>query len=107
MAPKTDKVVSLRDLNQSELVLLANWNGLNASRALPRETLIDMLTNLTPNSEPGPFDKERHDLSEYMKAYWYKLRMQAYKKVCPDCYKCRDLQVLEHYLANRINIGGS
>jgi hypothetical protein len=106
MAAKPGKEVSLHLMNQSELVTLANYNELNASRAIPQGQLIEMLQSLTPSRDPGPFDKERYELSQYMIRHWDKFQMQVYKKVCPDCYKCRDLQVLEHYLANRVNIGG-
>lgn len=107
MAPKQEKVVSLGSLNQSELVLLANWNKLNASRALTREQLLEMLNTLTPNEQPGPFDRERQVLSDWLKRYWSSVRMQVPKKVCPDCFQCRDIQILDCYTANRANLGGS
>ena len=105
MAPNREIEIDLSELNHSELVLLANWNGLNASRALPREELEEMLATLTPNRRPGPFDKVRQELSDWLVKYWARIQMQVPKKVCPNCHECREFQVLDCFAANRENLG--
>lgn len=92
-------------LNHSELVQLANFNGLNASRAAPREVIIEHLVTFTPFEE-RPFDWMRNSLNKWMLRWWKRLRMQMPKKVCPDCYQCRDSQILDCYQRNRKNIEG-
>jgi hypothetical protein len=103
MAKLPEKEYTLDSLNHSELVLLANFNGLNASRAAPREVLIDHLQTFTPFEE-RPFDWMREALNTWLVRWWNRLRMQMPKKVCPDCYQCRDAQILDCYSRNRANL---
>lgn len=105
MALKRETEIDLTELNHSELVLLANWNGLNVTRGLPRETIEYLLTNLVPNNRPDPFARDRQDLSSWMVKYWARIQMQVPKKVCPNCHECRELQVLDCFRANRENLG--
>jgi hypothetical protein len=92
--------VDLQSLNQSELILLAKWNDLPASRAMSREMLIDSLENFHPVDAPMPVDDLRKLVSTWLTRNWDRVRMQLPKKVCPDCFKCRDLQVLNCYTKN-------
>ncbi len=96
--------IDLSDLNHSELVLLAKWCGLPASRAIPREVLMQSLETFDPVDVPIPLDKQRKQMSDWLKRWWDVVRMQVPKKVCPDCMKCSDLQVLDCYSRNESNI---
>jgi hypothetical protein len=96
--------VDLTVLNHSELVLLAKWSGLPASRGLPREVLIESLETFTPSELPIPFDEKRRQLQEWLERWWNNIRMQMPKKVCPDCSLCKDLQVLDCYSENERQI---
>lgn len=96
--------IDLSELNHSELVLLAKWCDLPASRALPREVLIESLQSFQPVDIPIPFDKKRQEMSNWLKRWWDVVRMQVSKKVCPRCDLCKDLQVLDCYTKNEANI---
>jgi len=96
--------IDLSELNHSELVMLAKWCGLPASRAVPRDLLVESLEAFTPIEAPMPLDEKRKQMSEWMKRWWNVVRMQVPKKVCPDCTKCHDLQVLDCYTRNESNI---
>jgi hypothetical protein len=89
--------VDLEQLNDSELVLLAKWNGLPASRGMPREMLIESLETFHPADVVVPLDDIRELMSKWLKIHWAQIRMQIKKKVCPECFKCRDIQVLSCY----------
>ena len=106
MVPRKEIVLDLTELNHSELVLLANWNGLNVSRGIPREVIEDLLNSLTPNELESGFDKMRTELSNWLIKYWPRIQMQVPKKVCPHCHECREIQILDCYEANRENVGG-
>lgn len=104
MAKIPDIHIDLEDLNDTELVALAKWCGLPASRALPRERLIASLDAFTPVDVEIPIDEKRKKLSTWLTRWWDMVRMQVPKKVCPDCNSCRDLQVLDCYTRNAHNI---
>ena len=105
--PKAKEVsVDLDDLNHSELVLLCQWLGMKASRAVPRNALVSSILSLSPLAYTDTVDGKRKILSEWLKRNWDCIRMQAQKKVCPNCYECRDLQVLECYRLNKKSLGG-
>jgi hypothetical protein len=104
MVKTPDIHVDLVELNHSELVLLAKWCGLPASRGMPREMLIEELENFTPTEVPVPFDEKREALSAWIKNHWSTLRMQMPKKVCPNCHQCKDLQILDCYTKNEKHI---
>jgi hypothetical protein len=99
-----DVHIDLENLNHSELVLLAKWCELPASRAMPREKLIDSLETFKPVEGAVPFQDLAETLSTWLLRWWDRVRMQAAKKVCPKCHKCRDMQVLDCYTRNRANI---
>jgi hypothetical protein len=96
--------LDLDELNHTELVALAKWCGLPASRGMPRWMLKQSLETFTPASVDIPVDNLRAALSAWLKKYWGTLRMQMPKKVCPDCFKCKDLQVLDCYAMNEAQI---
>ena len=104
MARIPDVHIDPSNLNHSELVLLAKWCELPASRAVPREKLIESLETFTPIETPMPLQETRVTLAKWLVRWWDRVRMQAAKKVCPRCYKCRDLQVLDCFTRNRSNI---
>ena len=90
----------LNSMNHSELVLMALWVGIKASRAFPREELIQAILKLepfdmTPNadSEKAPMDKQEI-LSGWLKRNWSRVQMSVPKRVCPSCFKCSTSQVL-------------
>ncbi len=97
--------VNLDKINHSELVALVQWIGVPASRAVPREVLIEALKSLQPFSFYDPVEEKRQHLSEFLKRYWKKIQMQATKKACPNCHLCRDAQVLECFTLNKQNLG--
>lgn len=94
----------LNSLNHSELVLLAKWCGLPASRGFPREVLVQSLETFAPTELPVPLDEKRQQMSEWLQRWWDSFQMQVAKKVCPQCHLCRDLQVLDCYTRNERNI---
>jgi hypothetical protein len=100
MASLPEFHVDLTMLNHSELVLLAKWCGLPASRGMPREVLTESLETFTPSKLPIPFDGKRGQMNEWLQRWWANIRMQMPKKVCPNCFQCRDLQVLDCYSRN-------
>lgn len=100
-----DRDVTLDDLNDSELVALCNWMDIRASRAWPRKLLIWVLENFEPIEVDQPLDDERGIMSEYLKLYWEKYRLQVDKKVCPNCSECRDLQIMSCYNKNKHRVG--
>lgn len=104
MARIPDVHIDLENLNHSELVLLAKWCDLPASRALPREKLVESLVTLEPIEALMPIQEMRETLCKWLVRWWDRVQMQAAKKVCPACHKCRDLQVLDCYLRNKSNI---
>lgn len=104
MAKYQEFTQQLTDLNHSELVLLAKWCGLPASRAFPRDMLISSLENYRAIELPVPLDDKRQQVSEWLNRWWDKVRMQVPKKVCPNCHLCRDLQVIDCYSLNEHSI---
>lgn len=104
MAKVPDVHIDLSELNHSELALLAKWNGLPASRAIPRGVLVQSLKAIVPVDVPIPLDDKRKQMSEWLLRWWDVVRMQVPKKVCPNCEKCSDLQVLDCYTKNEANI---
>lgn len=96
--------IDLAELNHTELVLLAKWCGLPASRGIVREVLIDSLEKLSPVETPIPFDEKRNRLSTWIKRHWNTLRMQMPKRVCPKCDLCKDLQILDCYTINEAQV---
>jgi hypothetical protein len=101
MVKTPDIEIDLDELNHSELVTLARWCGLEVSRAMPRIAIYDALYHFDPIVESDPIDRLRYRLSRWLKRYWDRIRMQAKKKACPNCFNCRDLQALECYTQNR------
>jgi hypothetical protein len=108
MATKLPNVeVNLEALNHSELVLLANWCMLGVTRADTREAIIQALETMTPlNTAPAFFD-EADRMSRWIQYHWDVFRMQVGKRVCPNCMECRDLQNLDCYQHNRLNLEGA
>lgn len=104
MARIPDVHIDLSDLNHSELVLLARWCGLPASRAVSRELLVESLETFEPIDIPMPLDDKRQEMAEWLNRWWDVVRMQVPKKVCPNCLLCKDLQVMDCYLRNESNI---
>jgi len=104
LVPEID--IDLDELNHSELVLLAEWCGLPASRGVPRRILIKALNEFEPIEIQNPIDKNRLAVSRWLERLWDRVQMQVGKKVCPNCYACRDIQVLECHALNRKQIGG-
>ncbi len=104
MARIPDVNIDLDDLNNSELVLLAKWCGLPASRAMPRQILKESLETFIPVDVPLPFDDKRKEMKKWLLRWWDSVRMQVPKKVCPNCENCKDLQVLDCYTRNAANI---
>jgi hypothetical protein len=99
-----DDSKKLEGMNHSELVATARWNDLPASRAFSREELLRSLRTLTPIEKPNPFDAMRTSMSAWLIRWWDKLQMQAAKKVCPNCFECRDIQILDCYTKNEASI---
>ena len=106
MVKQQEIQVDLDDLNDSELVQLCYWVGIKASRAWPRALLLSSLENFEPVDIEQPLDKERYSMSEFLKLYWDRVRMQVGKKVCPNCFECREIQILDCHTKNKRHIGG-
>lgn len=98
--------IDLSELNQSELVELCRWMSLEASRAWPRELLIQCLQMFDCIEVSTIIEKKAAKLSEWLNLYWDRMQMQAQKKVCPNCHLCRDAQVLACYQLNRRKLEG-
>ena len=102
-----DVHINLIDLNHTELVLLARWCGLPASRGIPRELIMESLETFTPVDVTIPFDDMRITVSTWLGRHYKKVAMQLAKNVCPNCIgNCGDLQVLDCYTMNETNITG-
>lgn len=95
--------LDLDEVNQTELVALCAWAGIPASRAWPREVLVEALRTFTPPDIPLPLEKSRDIMSKWLQRHWDKFRMQMEKKTCPDCYHCHDMQVISCYDMNKKN----
>lgn len=105
MAKRVPEIqIDLTELNHSELVVLAKWCGLPASRAFPREDLINSLETFIPIDLPLPIVDVRNALMGWLNRWISKLRMQFGKKVCPACNNCRELQVLACFKRNESQI---
>ena len=104
MVTVPDIQIDLTELNHTELVLLANWSDLGASRAFPRETIIQALESMQPLELPRPMEDMQSSLNQWLERWWDVVRMQVPKKACPECFECRDLQVLDCYRRNEKNI---
>lgn len=96
--------IKWESLNHSELIALARWNDLPASRGHSREELIQSLQTLTPLEKHNQFDAMRTSMSNWLVRWWDKVRMQVPKKVCPNCFECRDIQILSCYSKNEASI---
>lgn len=103
--PETQEV-HLDELNQTELVALCNWVGIKASRGWTRTCLIQALETFTAPVVNDPIAERALGMSSWLKKWWERTRMQAKKRVCPECSNCRDLQILECFYANKGNIEG-
>lgn len=106
MVRQPDMEIDLNEVNHTELVRLCQWVGIPASRGIPREVLVHMLENFDNLEIPNPFDEARSIVSQFLNRYWDRIRMQAQKKVCPDCFLCRDMQVLECFNMNKKSLKG-
>ena len=106
MVKHIDIDIDLNQINQSELVRLCRWVGIQASRGWPREYLVWALENFQAIDYQDPVDDNRHKLSSWLGRWWDRIQMQAQKKVCPRCFSCNDLQVLTCYMKNRKGIEG-
>ena len=106
MVKQPDINIDLGELNQSELVKLCCWVGIQATRGWPREYLVWALENFQAIDYEDPVDVKRRRLSTWLQRYWDRIQMQAQKKVCPRCFNCGDLQVLTCYMKNRKGIEG-
>lgn len=70
--------VDLRNPNQTELVALARFNGIQACRGVPRDVLIQSLETMEPTAEGSdPFQEMRERLFRWLELYWGKFQMQA------------------------------
>jgi len=99
--------VNFEELNHSELVVLANWSQLGATRANTREEIIQALEAMQPLNTPAAFYDEATRLSEWIRLHWNVFQMQVGKRVCPNCSECGDLQNLECYRFNRKRLEGA
>ena len=99
--------IDLEELNHTELVLLLRWIGVeNATRAMPREMLIEALETVSPIEAPNPVDRQRKAMSAWLKLHWDRLQMQAPKAACPHCFECSDMQAMECFHKNKHYFGG-
>jgi hypothetical protein len=98
--------IDLDMVNHTELVRLCQWMDIPATRGIPREVLVQALETFTDPEIPNPFDECRQQVSQFLERYWDRIRMQAQKKVCPDCFLCRDLQALECFNMNKKSLRG-
>jgi hypothetical protein len=98
--------IDLSEVNHTELVRLCQWVGIPASRGIPREVLVQMLESFDNFEIPNPYDSAREIVSQFLNRYWDRIRMQAQKKVCPDCSLCRDMQVQECFNMNERSLKG-
>jgi hypothetical protein len=103
---KGDVELNLNSLNHSELVTLARWLDIQASRAVPRDMLIHAIENFVGLNFTDSIRVKGEKLSAWLGRYWEQIQMQARKKVCPNCHLCRDAQVLECYELNKKKFGG-
>lgn len=100
--PKYEDIhLDLDAINDTELVALCKWVGIkNASRAWPREALIQSLLSMKPPTAMQVLEKQRLTLSKWLLRYWGVIQMQVQKKVCPECTLCTEIQVMTCYEKN-------
>lgn len=98
--------IDLGRVNHSELTRLCQWVGIPASRGIPRGVLIQMLENFESLDIANPIDEDRKVVSQFLHKYWDRIRMQAQKRVCPNCFLCQDIQVLECFNMNKKSLKG-
>lgn len=107
MIKQPDISIDLQSVNSSELVALCRWVGIkSASRGWSRDLLIEALESFQDFEVDDPIDPYRKMMREFLLRYWERVQMQAPKKTCPECYNCRDLQVMECFNRNRTAIMG-
>jgi hypothetical protein len=99
-----DITIDLGGMNHSELVRLAQWIGMaNATRAFPRDMLMEAIESMQAPEVDNPVDARRRAMKDWLTRYWDRLQMQAPKPECPDCFSCGDLQAVECYHLNKSN----
>ena len=101
MPKQPELVIDLDEFNQSELVALAQWCGINASRAWPRDMVVEALETFDHPDASNPLDRYRTKMHNWLNKYWDRVKMQAVKKACPNCHSCRDMQALQCFIINR------
>lgn len=107
MAKYGDVNLDLNEVNNSELVALCRWVGVPAAtRAWPREVLLDTLQSFNPPGVKQSFSGPRESMSKWLRRYWSRIQMQVQKKVCPDCHLCGEVQFLACYVRNRKHFQG-
>ena len=103
-APKTEEIsVDLSAMNHTELVLLARWMGMKATRAIPRDVLVSAIAEFKTIDFRNPIDSYRKTLSTWLTRHWKLVQMQMEKEVCPHCDQCCDMRALDCFLINKSN----
>ena len=95
----------LDELNDSELVLLAQDHDLNAHRALGRDRLYKIILSPDDNELPvRRVNKVRLKIMGYILGHWTQLKpllsCPARTKKPTACFQCTDTQVSECALGN-------
>lgn len=99
--------VDYDEFNHSELVSLAHFNDVRgASRAVPREDLINAIERHEDLPQNTVLHRIREEFAAWVKAHWdTQLRMQIKEPgISDEGVTCSDLQLLAYYMANEEDI---
>jgi hypothetical protein len=100
-------MIDFDQFNQTELVKFAEYYELyGASRAVPREVLVDAIKNYKDIVEHNPLLVRKDTMSSWLKDYWQDA-MDLQKppfRPCPKCQNCTDMQIVSCYETNKDQI---
>lgn len=97
----------LDELNQSELLILAQEHNPNVHRGLTRETLYAIISGEEVEVPDRHVDRVRLKIMEFIDAHFE--QVEPIVQACPAktrdpraCFQCTDIQVMECALTNPI-----
>ncbi len=107
--PHADFEMPWDELNHTELVWLATYNGIpDVSRGVPRDDIIRALREVrTIPGAKDPFKRRKGRLSSWLKKWWDKIGLEQQNppaKHCPECVLCPDAKIAWCWMHNHEQI---
>lgn len=95
--------INYDEFNTTELLAFAKHKDVRgATRATPREVIIDAIHNNHDVDDDSRLIEMREELSSYLKSFWdTKFQMQARHSSCPNCETCSDFLLVVCHHANK------